>query len=140
MMLASENIIALDLVGARLMQIDAWEAPLPRFVMQHLGEPSYTITGDDSPIEHWQNVPDEIQGLVDVGQALYVFANITASGGIINLDTNEFPPRFPLMRWYYKVMNALFLLLNGKLLSRSDHDLLHTTIRREQWLQKTHTH
>jgi hypothetical protein len=108
--------------------------------MQHLGEPQYTVIGDDSPIEHWQNVPSEIQGLVDVGQALYVFANITASGEIINLDTNEFPPRFPLMRWYYKVMNALFLLLNGKLLSRSDHDLLHSTIRHEQQLQKAHTH
>lgn len=140
MMMASENIIALDLVGAKLMQIDAWESPLPRFVMQQLGEPQYTVIGDDSPIEHWQNVPDEIQGLVDVGQALYVFANITASGGIINLDTDEFPPRFPLMRWYYKVMNALFLLLNGKLLSRSDHNLVHSTIQHEQRQQKAHMH
>lgn len=140
MMLASENIIALDLVGAKLMKIDAWESPLPRFVMQHLGEPEYTVIGDDSPIEHWQNVPEEIQSLVDVGQALYVFANITSSGGIINLDTKEFPPRFPLARWYYKVMNALFLLLNGKLLSRSDHHLLHSTIRHEQQRQKTYGH
>ncbi len=140
MLLASENIVALDLVGAKLMQVDAWDAPLSRFVMQHVGEPEYTVIGDDTPIEHWQNVPDEIHELVDVGQALYVFANITASGGIINLDTNEFPPRFPLMRWYYKVMNALFLLINGKLLSRSDHHLLHATIHHEQQVQKASMH
>lgn len=140
MMLASENIIALDLVGASMMQIDAWESPLPRFVMQHLGQPEYRVIGDDSPIANWENVPDEIQGLVDVGQALYVFANVTAAGGIINLDTNEFPPRFPLMRWYYKVMNALFLLINGKLLSRSDHELVHATIQDEQRQQKARMH
>jgi uncharacterized protein (DUF362 family) len=35
MMLASEDIIALDYVGARLMGADAWESPLARFVMQH---------------------------------------------------------------------------------------------------------
>jgi uncharacterized protein (DUF362 family) len=135
MILASENLIALDLVGAKLMGIDAWDAPLPRFVMQHLGEPAYTVIGDATPIEEWENVPDDIESLVDVGQALYIFSNITAGGGIINLDTNEFPPRFPLMRWYYQAMNTLFLLINGKLLSRSDHRMVHATIRHEQQCQ-----
>lgn len=135
MMLAGENLIALDLAGAKLMGIDAWDAPLPRFVMQHLGEPAYRVVGDATPIKDWENVPDDIESLVDVGQALYVFANITAAGGIINLDTNEFPPRFPLMRWYYKIMNTLFLLINGKLLSRSEHRTVHETIRHEQQCQ-----
>ncbi len=137
MMLASENIIALDLVGAKLMNVDAWESPLPRFVMQHFGEPQYAVVGDDSPIQGWENVPDVIQNIVDIGQAIYVFANIGASAGILNLDTDEFPPRFLLMRWYYRLLNSLFMLFNGKFLSRSDHDLLHSTIQREQQSQKT---
>lgn len=75
---------------------------------------------------------------MDVGQAIYVFANIGASAGILNLDTDAFPSRFPLMRWYYRILNSLFMFFNGKLLSRSDHDLLHSTIQREQQSQKAH--
>ncbi len=132
MMLASQNIIALDLVGAKLMDIDAWEAPLPRFVMQYLGEPEYSVIGDDTPIQDWENVPDEVQNIVDVGQAVYLLSNVGAMSGILNLDTDEFPPRFPLMRWYYKFMNWLFMVLSGQGMSRHERHLVDSVIERER--------
>lgn len=131
MMLAGENILALDIVGAKLMNVDVWEAPLPRFVMQHLGEPVYEIEGDSTPIADWGNIPDPIQNIVDVGQAVYLLSNVTALAGIINVDTNEFPPRFLLMRYYYKFMNEFFMWLYGRGLGRGNRKFVHQEIDKE---------
>jgi uncharacterized protein (DUF362 family) len=136
MMLASRDIIALDLVGARLMGIDPWEAPLPRFVMQHLGEPDYTVVGDDTTLQDWENVPDDIQNIVDVAQAIYLLSNAGAMSGLLNLDTDEFPPRFAPMRWYYQWMNALLLFLNGKGLNRGDRRRVYAAVEHECTLRK----
>ena len=114
LMLAGENILALDLAGAKLMGIDAWESPLPRFVMQHLGEPEYEIIGDATPLENWANVSDDIQNIVDVAQAVYVLSNLGAQAGLLNVDVNEFPPRFFAWRLYYWIMNRLFAYLAGR--------------------------
>ncbi len=128
MMLAGSDITALDLVGANLMNVDAWEAPLPRFVMQRLGEPDYTVVGDDTPIPNWENVPDEVQNMVDMAQAIYLLSNAGAMAGIFNLDTNEFPPRFSLVSGYYKFMNWLLMMLNGRNMSRHEHRFVNTAM------------
>jgi uncharacterized protein (DUF362 family) len=131
-MLAGQDILALDLVGARLMGVDAWESPLPRFVMMNWGEPEIEVDGDDSPVAGWNPVPEEIHNMVDIGQAIYIIANAGAAAGILNLDTKEFPPRISLMRWYYAVMNWIFLTFNGRRLSRHHRDWFHQHIQRQK--------
>lgn len=131
MMLAGENIVALDIVGARMMKLDPLESPLLRFALRHVGEPSYRVIGDDTPLEDWQNVSDVINNIVDVGQAIYVLANIGAQAGIINVDTDEFPPRFPLMRLYYKILNWFFTMLHGNHIRRCERRLVDSVVRRE---------
>jgi len=118
------------------MQVDPWESPIARFVMQHQGEPDYSVIGDTSPIQNWSNVPATIQNMTDVAQALYVFVNVVAAAGILNIDTVEFPSRFPLVRWYYKVMNWLFAVLNGNGLTHQQHQHVHRVVRYETRKQR----
>ncbi len=136
MMLAGDDIIALDVVGARLMGIDAWESPLARFAMQYCGEPEITLIGDDAPIQGWENVPSPIQNMVEVAQAIYLLSNVGAMTGILNLDVNEFPPRVSIMRWYYLFLNWLFMLLHGNFLNRQERQVLDATIQHECTMQK----
>ncbi len=133
--LAGRDIIAVDLVGADLMGVDAWEAPLARFALQHFGEPSYTIVGDTAPLEVWQNVPDDIHNIIDVAQSVYMLANPGAELGIIQVDTDEFPPRIGLLRWYYQALNTFFLFVNGKLLSPHDRRLVRDGLRHQAQAQ-----
>jgi uncharacterized protein (DUF362 family) len=132
MMLAAQDILALDLVGGKLMGVDPWESPLPRFVMMNWGEPEVEVIGDDTPLENWDPVPEEIHNMVDIGQAIYVIANAGAAAGILNLDTNEFPPRVSIMRWYYMILNWIFITINGRRLPRGHRDLFHRVLHAER--------
>jgi uncharacterized protein (DUF362 family) len=129
--LAGSDIVAVDQVGADLMGVDTWEAPVARFAMQFLGEPTFKVVGDTAPLEVWENVPEEIHNLIDVAQAVYMLANPGAELGIIQVDTKEFPPRIGILRWYYKVLNTLLLFVNGKLFSPHDHRLVTTRLHEE---------
>lgn len=84
MMLAGRDILPLDLVGARLMNVDAWESPLPRFVMMNWGQPEIQV-------EDWDSVPEEIHNRGHRPGDLH-HREWGAAAGILNLDTNEFPP------------------------------------------------
>jgi uncharacterized protein (DUF362 family) len=120
LMLAGQDIVALDLVGAELMGLEPREdSPLARAVLRYLGEPVYEVVGDRTPIAEWENVPEIVHNLVDVGQAIYLLSNLGASAGILNLDVDEFPPRVWPMRFYYKALNTLLLILNGKRLPKA---------------------
>lgn len=130
--MASSDILALDLTGAGLMSVDPWESPLPRFVMMNRGEPDIEIVGDATPLTDWEPVPEEIHNMVDIGQSIYVISNVGAAAGIIELDTDEFPPRLAFMRIYYFIMNWIFLRLNGRCRSRSDRRQFHDVLRKQR--------
>lgn len=133
---ASNDILALDIAGARLMGQDPWESPLARFVMMNWGEPEIETLGDATPIADWEPVPEEIHNLVDIGQCIYVFSNIGAAAGIIELDTKEFPPRLGVMRIYYYVMNWIFLMLSGRKRPKHHREFFHNTVRRQKVAQQ----
>jgi uncharacterized protein (DUF362 family) len=134
-MLAGQDILALDLVGARLMGVDAWESPLPRFVMMNWGEPEIEVDGDDTPLADWNPVPEEIHNIVDIGQAIYIIANVGAAAGILNLDTKEFPPRISILRWYYLFLNWIFLTFYGRRVSRRNRESFHRELETQRTSQ-----
>jgi uncharacterized protein (DUF362 family) len=119
-LLASEDIIALDFAGATLMSLDPMDSPLSRFVARHFGMPAIEVVGDDRPVEGWENVPELLHNIVDIGQAIYVLSNVGAASGILNIDTKEFPPRLAPMRWWYFLMNQVMLWLSGRRLCGRD--------------------
>ena len=127
--MASSDILALDLTGASLMSVDPWESPLPRFVMMNWGEPEIEVVGDATPLDDWEPVPEEIHNMVDIGQSIYVISNMGAAAGIIELDTKEFPPRLAFMRIYYYVMNWIFLTLYGRRRPKRDRERFHNVVR-----------
>jgi uncharacterized protein (DUF362 family) len=131
-MLAAQDILALDLAGAGLMGVDPWESPLPRFVMMNWGEPEIEVVGDDTPLKNWDPVPEEIHNMVDIGQAIYVIANVGAAAGILNLDTKEFPPRISIMRWYYAILNWILLTYYGRRLPSGHRKFFHDVIHHEK--------
>jgi hypothetical protein len=134
-MLAGQDILALDLVGARLMGVDAWESPLPRFVMMNWGEPEIEVDGDDMPLADWNPVPEEIHNIVDIGQAIYIIANVGAAAGILNLDTQEFPPRISILRWYYLFLNWIFLTFYGRRVSKRNRESFHCEMETQRTSQ-----
>lgn len=116
-LMAGPDIIALDFVGATLMSLDPMDSPLARFTARHFGMPTIEIVGDDAPVQGWENVPETLHNVVDIGQAIYVLSNVGAASGILNIDTKEFPPRLALMRWWYAIMNQVMLWFSGRRLN-----------------------
>jgi uncharacterized protein (DUF362 family) len=131
LMIAGEDVYAIDTVGSRMMGLDPLDASIMRFAVKLFGEPVYVVRGDDSPVPDWNNVPEFIQNIGDVGQSIYVLANAGAFSAASQLDLKEFPPRFFLARYYFRFVSWLLLVFLGKSMSRHDRLLFEETTTRE---------
>jgi uncharacterized protein (DUF362 family) len=140
LMLAGDNILAVDTVGAKLMGLDPLDASIMRFAVKCFGEPQFEVRGDETPLADWENVPEFIQNIGDIGQSIYVLANAGAFSAASQLDTKEFPPRFFLLRYYFKALSWLMLVLFGKSLDRHDRRLFRETTDRETKARRARSH
>ena len=136
LMLAGEDIYAVDTVGAGLMGLDPFDASIMRFGVKVFGAPEYDVKGDDTPLEDWENVPEFIQNIGDIGQSIYVLANAGAFSAASQLDLKAFPPRFFLFRYYFKLLSWIVLVFFGKSMSRHDRLLFKETTDRETRARK----
>ncbi len=140
LMIAGDNIFGIDTVGSRMMGLDPLDASIMRFAVKRFGEPQFDVVGDDTPLEDWDNVPEFIQNMGDIGQCIYALANAGAFSAASQLDTKEFPPRLFFMRYYFKIVSWLLLVFFGKSVDREERKLFELTVARESKWRKTRGH
>jgi uncharacterized protein (DUF362 family) len=133
LMLAGNNLMAIDRVGARLMSLDPLDASIMRFATRVFGydDDRYVVEGDTTPIADWDNVPEFIQNIGDIGQAIYILANAGAVAAASQVDVEEFPPRSIFVRLYFRLLSWLVLLFLGKKVSRAELGVYREAIARE---------
>lgn len=133
-MMAGSDPMAVDQVGAKMMGLDPHDASIYRFSAQRFGEPEVELRGAPhalEPVEGWENVPEFIQNMGDIGQSIYMLANVGAISAATNLDTEAFPPKLFLMRYWFAFWGFFLLLFYGKSLDRHDRELYRLTTERE---------
>ncbi|MBI5564987.1 MAG: DUF362 domain-containing protein [Chloroflexi bacterium] len=111
MIIASENIFALDWVAGEKMQIN----PLDNYVMQRAvsrwGVINITRLGDMTPWQDWDNVRTFFVKTLDVLQKFYRLSRFMSRALAARMD-----PRFkPVSRfqWFFKVTHAIVQRVEG---------------------------
>jgi uncharacterized protein (DUF362 family) len=138
LMLAGDNIFAIDSVGSQMMGLDPLDASIMRFAVKVFGEPQYDVEGDATPLENWDNVPEFIQNIGDIGQSIYALANAGAFSAASQLDMKEFPPRIFLARYYFKLASWILLLFFGKKVGAAERKIFAREVEREVRWRKRH--
>ncbi|HEX4457656.1 MAG TPA: DUF362 domain-containing protein, partial [Polyangia bacterium] len=73
--IAGENLLAVDWVGASLMGVDPMASRYMQLAVQAFGAPTPIRDGDGAPYSDWVNVPDALMTGVDAAEELYGFTN-----------------------------------------------------------------
>ncbi len=82
-MIAGENLIAVDWVGAKKMGLDPDDPKIGRFLplaVEAFGKPEINCDGDMSVYEPWENVSEVFIKSLDVIEEAYAFSNWWFSG------------------------------------------------------------
>ena len=87
---AGDNLVAVDMVGGRMMGVDPMQSSFVRLAAQELGTPDFDVIGDDSRHENWDNVPPGIEHVLNFGEEYYGISNL------LGLLSSEMDPVFPL--------------------------------------------
>jgi hypothetical protein len=88
--IAGENIIAVDIVGARKMGLDPMKSRFVSLAIEELGMPEIEVEGDTSIYKDWDNVPENIDKIFNIGEEFYGFSNW------LGFISSEMDPCFPL--------------------------------------------
>lgn len=72
---AGENLLAVDWVGAQLMGRAPMASRYMQLAVQAFGQPTPQLDGDGTPYADWVNVPDALMTTVDAAEELYGFTN-----------------------------------------------------------------
>ncbi|HEY6002583.1 MAG TPA: DUF362 domain-containing protein [Anaeromyxobacter sp.] len=82
--LAGENVVAVDWVGARKMGLDPMVSRYMQLAVQVFGRPQIELVGDATPYSPWRNVPRPVIELWDNAEECYGFTNTLFS--VLNRD------------------------------------------------------
>jgi uncharacterized protein (DUF362 family) len=88
--IAGENIIAVDWVGAELMGLDPMRSIFTELAVTVLGMPDIKRVGDMTPHPDWDNVPEHIDTIFNMGEEFYGFSNW------LGFVSSEMDPVFPM--------------------------------------------
>jgi uncharacterized protein (DUF362 family) len=104
--LAGENILAVDWVGASKMGLDPMVSRYMQLAIQAFGRPTVELVGDGSVYPSWRNVPRPVIEFWDNAEECYGFTNTVFS--LLNHEyvSPAFPPR-PVSR-LYRLAERLF--------------------------------
>jgi uncharacterized protein (DUF362 family) len=109
--LAGENILAVDWVGATKMGLDPMVSRYMQLAVQAFGRPAVEVVGDASLYPDWCNVTRPLIELWDNAEESYSFTNT-----MFSLLNHEYvSPAFrrrPVSRWY-RLAERLFAPLGG---------------------------
>jgi uncharacterized protein (DUF362 family) len=109
--IAGENILAVDWVGASKMGLDPMVSRYMQLAVQAFGRPRVELMGDGAPYVNWRNVPRPLIELWDNAEESYSFTNT-----MFSLLNHEYvSPAFrrrPVSRWY-RLVERLLAPLGG---------------------------
>jgi uncharacterized protein (DUF362 family) len=91
---AGENIVAVDWVGASKMGLDPMVSRYMQLAVQVFGRPVVDLVGDASPYPNWRNVPAPLINFWDNAEESYSFTSTMFS----LLNHNYVSPAFPRRR------------------------------------------
>jgi len=104
--IAGENVVAVDWVGARKMGLDPMVSRYMQLAVQVFGRPTVELVGDDSVYPDWCNVPRAVVELWDNAEECYSFTSTFFS--LLNHEyvSAAFPrrPVSPLYRWLARLV------------------------------------
>lgn len=107
--LAGENIVAVDWVGASKMGLDPMVSRYMQLAVQVFGRPRVDLVGDGSVYPNWRNVPRPLIEFWDNAEECYGFTNTVFS--LLNHEyvSPAFPPRpvSRLYRWVERLVKPL---------------------------------
>jgi uncharacterized protein (DUF362 family) len=104
--LAGENIVAVDWVGASKMGLDPMVSRYMQLAVQLFGRPEIELVGDGSPYPNWRNVVRPLVEFWDNAEECYSFTNTVFS--LLNHDyVSPAFPRRPVSRLYRFVERLL---------------------------------
>jgi uncharacterized protein (DUF362 family) len=110
-MIAGENILAVDWVGASKMGLDPMVSRYMQLAIQAFGRPRVELIGDGSVYPNWCNVPRPLIEFWDNAEEHYSFTNTVFSLLSHEYVSPAFPPR-PTSR-LYRLVERLFAPLGS---------------------------
>lgn len=88
--MAGENLIAVDIVGGQKMGLDPMKNRFVKLGVETFGKPEINIIGDVSVYSDWDNVPPGIEHLMNYGEEWYGLSNL------LSFLSSEMDPVFPM--------------------------------------------
>lgn len=108
-LIAGENILAVDWVGASKMGLDPMQSRYMQLAVQAFGKPRVELVGDAAPYAGWRNVPRPLIEFWDQAEESYHFTNTLFA--ILNRGymSPAFPrrPVTPWLRWAQRWLGRL---------------------------------
>jgi uncharacterized protein (DUF362 family) len=96
--LAGENLLAVDWVGAQLMGLDPMRSRYMQLAVQAFGTPAPVVDGDVTPYAPWDNVPAAVMTTVDASEEDFGFTQLVFS--MLDRMDDEFPRRRHSPLWH----------------------------------------
>jgi hypothetical protein len=116
-MIAGEDLVAVDWVGATLMGIDPMISPYMQLAVERFGKPEIVLSGEANPYRPWLNVPPLVPLLAHGGiDAEHRFGNLLY---MVSAQMDESHFRHKNNAWHVRLLRRFTLPVRRAFFVRS---------------------
>lgn len=107
--IGGENLLAVDTVGAMKMGLNPSCSKIFRLALERFGKPHFKWLGNKMPYEDWDNVPSQLDEILDIVEEFYLLSNL-GSEIISSVDSYfKWKRKKGIKMWLLQILRKIIL-------------------------------